>query len=260
VDAASAIIERIRCAKHNWLDNVRFRMRYRDGKYHVRTWDGLQFQFPFNPYTSFLEIEGYLAEGTWKLEPGMWVIDAGAERGEFSLYAARKVGPQGKVIMLEPDPGSRALAQQAFNANGGRPENLVVVEQGLWKEPGTLTFAAGLGGSSVLVDAGTEVAAAAKSTSANLIQLQVHSLSSLAESLTMPRLDLVKMDIEGAEVEAVEAAKPIIDRFRPRFAIASYHVRDGKMTSQLLESFFKSYGYQARTGFPRHQTTYAWPS
>ena len=255
-----AIIERIRCAKHNWLDGVSFRMRYRGGVYEVRTQDGLSFRFPFNPYTSFFEIGGYLAEGQWKLEPGMWVVDAGGERGEFALYAARKVGPQGRVIMLEPDPQSRKLAEEAFNANGGRPGNLTVVEQGLWGKPGTLTFAAGLGGSSVLVDAGTDVAASAQSAGATLINLQVHSLLSLAESLDMPRLDFVKMDIEGAEVEAVEGLGPLLERFKPRFAIASYHVRGGKITSEVLEPIFRSYGYQVRTGFPRHRTTYAWPA
>ena len=255
-----AITERLRCAKHNWLDGVTFRMRYHGGMYEVRTEEGLSFRFPYNPYTSFMEIGGYLAEGQWKLEPGMWVVDAGGERGEFALYAARKVGPQGRVIMMEPDPQSRRAAEEAFNANGGRPANLVVVEQGLWSKPGTLTFAAGLGGSSVLVDAGTDVAVAAQSAGGTLIDVQVHSLSSLADALNMPRLDLVKMDIEGAEVDAVQGIGPALQRFNPRFAIASYHLRDGRMTSELLEPIFRGYGYQVRTGYPRHRTTYAWPA
>lgn len=255
-----ALMERIRCAKHNWLDGVSFRTRYRRGSYEVRTEDGLVFRFPFNPYTSFFEISGYLNEGRWRLEPGMWVIDAGGERGEFSLYASRQVGPQGRVLMLEPDPHNVAIARQAFDANGGQPENLLVIEQGLWSNPGVLTFAAGLGGSSVLVDAGTDVAASAASSGATLMSLQVQSLSSLIESRQMPRLDFVKMDIEGAEIEAVEKIGPVLERFRPRFAIASYHVRDGKMTSELLEAIFRTYNYQVRTGYPGHRTTYAWPA
>jgi FkbM family methyltransferase len=190
----------------------------------------------------------------------MWVVDAGGERGEFALYAARKVGPEGRVIMLEPDPQSRRAAEDAFNANGGRPDNLVVVGQGLWSRPGTLTFAAGLGGSSVLVDAGTDVAASAQTEGATLINIEVHSLASLVEALSMPRLDFVKIDIEGAEVEVMEGIEPVLQRFAPRFAIASYHVRDGRVTSELLEPMFRNYGYRVRTGFPRHPTTYAWPA
>jgi len=225
----------------------------------MRTDDGLVFEFPFNPYTSFFEIGGYLAEGEWKLEPGMYVLDAGGERGEFSLYASRKVGQTGRVIMLEPDPQSRQLAQQTFGANGGQPENLVVVDQGLWKEPGQLMFASGLGGSSVLVDAGTQIAASAQSAGAALMSIKVQSLASLIETMNLPRLDLVKMDIEGAELEATEKIGQVLERHRPRFSIASYHVRDGEMTSKGLEAMFRDYGYCVRTGFPLHQTTYAWP-
>ncbi|HEX4795446.1 MAG TPA: FkbM family methyltransferase [Humisphaera sp.] len=254
------MIERLRCAKHNWLDGVSFRVGYRGGIYEVRTEDGLKFRFPFNPYTSFYEIGGYLAEGEWELEPGMWVIDAGGERGEFALYAARKVGSSGGVIMLEPDPQSRAIAEQAFAANGGKPDNLVVLSQGLWSKPGTLKFAAGLGGSSVLVDAGTEVAASAKSAGATMMDLEVHSLQSLVESLKLPRLDFVKMDIEGAEIEAVEGSGTVLEQFKPRLAIASYHIREGKKTSELLEPLFRQHHYQTRTGFPGHPTTYGWPA
>src|SRR5438270_10364354 len=125
-----SVIERVRCAKHNWLDGVNFRTHYRRGLYEVRTHDGLLFRFPFNPYTSFFEIGGYLAEGEWKLEPGMGVVDAGGERGEFALYAARRVGPQGRVIMLEPDPQGRGRAEDAFNRDGGRPGNAPRVEPG----------------------------------------------------------------------------------------------------------------------------------
>jgi FkbM family methyltransferase len=250
-------MERARCAKHNWLDPVTFRMRYSRGIYHVRTEDGMEFCFPFNPYLSFFEIGGYLRHDKWRPEPGMVVVDAGGGRGEFALYVSRLVGPDGRVFMLEPDPESRAMAEKAFGANGGKPDNLTVVPEGLWKEPGTLTFAAGLGESSVLVETGSEMAKQARAQGAELVSIQVHSLPSLVEALKMSRLDLVKMDIEGAEVEAIEGAGPTLARMKPKFTIAAYHQREGRQSCQLLEPLFRSYGYHVQTGFPAHVTTYA---
>lgn len=250
-------MERVRCAKHNWLDGVAFRMRYSRGIYHVRTDDGQEFRFPFNPYTSFFEIGGYLRQGRWRPQPGMVVVDAGGGRGEFALYVSRLVGPEGRVFMLEPDPDSRALAEKAFEANGGRPDNLVVLSEGLWKVPGKLTFAAGLGGSSVLVEAGTDTARQAEAQGAELVSVQVHSLPSLVESQQMSRLDLVKMDIEGAEVEAIEGAGLVLGRLKPKFSIAAYHQREGRPSCELLEPLFQGHGYHVHTGFPAHLTTYA---
>ena len=69
----------------------------------------------------------------------------------------------------------------------------------------------------------------------------------------------MKIDIEGAEIEAVEGARQVIEELKPRFAIASYHVRDGKPTSEILPELFAAVGYHVETGFEQHRTTYASP-
>src|SRR5688572_31961942 len=101
-----AVTERIRCAKHNWLDDVRFKTSYRGGTYFIHTADGLTLKFPHNPYSAFWQIEGYLGRGMWTVGPGMCVVDAGGYRGEFALYCSKRVGPAGQVVVLEPDPQS----------------------------------------------------------------------------------------------------------------------------------------------------------
>jgi FkbM family methyltransferase len=256
-----SLLERLRCVKHNVLDHVTFRTSYRNGSYTVHTANGVELRFPHNPYLAFFQIEGYLAQGRWTIEPGMYVVDAGACWGEFGLYAAACVGPTGRVFMLEPDPANLSLLDEVLALNGGKPSNVVILNEGLAGEPGMLQFASGLGASSMLPDMGggrTEYPAQSeKFARANSIAVQVQSLTSLVEAQHMERLDFVKMDIEGAEVEAIQGAAAIMARLKPRFAIASYHKRDGKMTSEILEPLFAKAGYYARTGFPPHQTTYA---
>jgi len=58
------------------------------------------------------------------------------------------------------------------------------------------------------------------------------------------------MDIEGVEIEALEGSLSLLSSHKPRFAIASYHLRDGRRTAETLEQMFRSAGYLAETGFP----------
>jgi len=210
---------------------------------------GIDILVPQYLYLVFLEIEGYLKLGAWKPEPGMVVIDVGGCAGEFAYYAAKCVA-HGRVIMLEPDPANLAEAQAFFDSQGGKPTNLEVMQIGLHEKPGTLHFSSGMGACSRMAEI--------DGTTGNTL-VQVESLGSLAERLHLDRIDLVKMDIEGAEIEAVRGAADAIERYKPKFAIASYHLRDGQQTQVTIESMFRQFGYTVDTGFPAHQTTYAAP-
>src|SRR6266568_6709078 len=173
---ATAIVERLRCAKHNWLDRQSFTLSFQRDRYAVRTEDGVLLYFPRNPYLELLHLEGYLRHGLWRLESGMNVLDAGACQGEFALYASARVGPAGRVFVMEPDPSNIAALEEVFAVNGGKPDNLVLIKEGLWKHRGTVEFAAGDGAVSKVVALG-----AARRTK-EVITVPVHSLASLVAS------------------------------------------------------------------------------
>ncbi len=60
------------------------------------------------------------------VHPGDTVVDVGANIGYYTLLAARKVGPRGKVIAFEPAPESFSFLERNVKANGF---NNVVIEQ-----------------------------------------------------------------------------------------------------------------------------------
>jgi FkbM family methyltransferase len=191
----------------------------------------------------------------------MVIVDAVACSGEFALYASRRIGPKGRVLMLEPDSQNVAIAQRLFDHNGGWPVNVTLVPKGLWRTAGTLQFAAGLGQCSVLLEGAGEAVQWARHAlsrgEGRVVDLDVVNLPSLVSEFGLHRLDLVKMDIEGAEIEAIEGAAGVMQTLRPRFSIASYHRRDGRRTCDLLEPMFRAAGYHVRTAYPVHLTTYA---
>ena len=243
------IYERLRCGRHNLLHLRTFRLGYRRGHWHVSDGD-VEMTFSRYPYLAFHDIEGYLFDGRWKPQPGETIVDAGGCFGEFSIYAAKRVGPTGRVLMLEPDPANRRVAQE-FLALNGSPPNVEIVPAGLWREPGVLKFEAGQGATSAV--------AGADASGEHVIEIPVHSLASLADAYQLARIDLVKMDIEGAEVEVIAGASQHPQHLRPRYAIASYHIVDGERTSVALEKKFAEMNYEVRSGFPKHLTTWASP-
>ena len=56
--------------------------------------------------------------------------------------------------------------------------------------------------------------------------IPVTTIDALVAELHLPRVDFIKMDIEGAEPRALKGARKTLKRFRPRLAISSYHAPD----------------------------------
>ena len=202
------------------------------------------------PYLAMHDIEGYMKNGEWSLEPGMVVIDAGGCLGEFSLYASQCVGETGRVIMLEPDSANVDGAARNFAANGN-PSNITVIKAGLWNAKGTIRFTTGLSAQSSIVDETTPA------SGGKIVEIPTTTLADLVTDLKLSRLDFVKMDIEGAELEAISSAKLLPAGMKPRYAIASYHLREGVPTAGRLEQMLGELGYHTATGNPRHLTTWA---
>jgi FkbM family methyltransferase len=251
------LFEFARCTRHNLLHLKVFKVSYAGGD-RWRVTDGrIEVVFPYYPYLAFHDIEGYLQDGAWRIEPGMTVLDVGGCAGEFAVYAAKCVGPTGRVLMLEPDPANIELAQKNFALNGN-PPNLEIIKAGLWKHPGKLRFNAGQGPMSGIEGVVDEGAPAIAPPTNGAIEIDVESLASLASRHGLERIDFVKMDIEGAELEVISAAGELPPKFKPRYAIASYHVIDGKKRADVLPGRFAQIGYQSKNGNERHLTTWSW--
>jgi hypothetical protein len=71
------------------------------------------------------------------------------------------------------------------------------------------------------------------------------------------KVDFIKMDVEGAEIEAVKGARQTLESNDVAIAAASYHLVNGVKSCHELEKALEALGYKAETGHPQHLTTYA---
>lgn len=196
------------------------------------------------------ELDGYFSQR--HLQPGDVVVDGGAYLGMFTLYAAQKVGPAGHVYAYEPDPAICARLRQNVQLNG--LGNVTVINAGLWSHAAKLKFESCGNGSHI-----TE-GLYQNDTRDWQTAIKVVSLDDEAQRLGWTRLDFVKMDVEGAELQALQGCERIIGNFTPAFAIASYHMIGEDNTAQRVEDHLARLGYVCSTGNPKHLTTYGVPA
>jgi len=177
----------------------------------------------------------------YNLKKGDVVLDAGAFTGDYTIFAAKKVGNSGKVIALEPDAKNRKILIK--NIKHEKLSNVIILPVGLW-------------GSNQFIDANFNgLHSSIQNQGKN--NIEVVKLDDLIKRLKIQKLDFIKMDIEGAEIEAIKGSVNTLKKLHPELAIASYHLVNGKPTSIFLEKFLSDLSYSVHSGFPKHQTTYA---
>jgi FkbM family methyltransferase len=109
-----------------------------------------------------------------------WMIDAGAYIGDTSAYFLSRF-PDLRVIALEPGTASYTMAKQNLSPYGERTN---LLQKGLYISDGTAFFSGDNTGASIS-DAGFEI--------------ECTTVNSLLDRYSIPRVDIFKMDIEGAE-------------------------------------------------------------
>lgn len=135
----------------------------------------------------------------------MVVIDVGANLGDFTLVAAKAVGPRGKVVAFEPDPQNFGWLTKSVGRNGFK--NIEIRQEALSASEGTAPFfLSDVSGWHTL-----NVGQVPLSGERAPIVVQTRPL----DTLTLDRLDVVKIDVEGAEYEVLCGAERHLQRFRP---------------------------------------------
>jgi FkbM family methyltransferase len=149
-----------------------------------------------------------------KYEPVQWVkpregdvfIDIGGYVGSYSISAARTVGSTGRVVTLEPDLKNRRQLERNLALN--QITNCQVLPVAAWSSSGTIGWHQ---------DSHPVFHKVEKSEDSRTIE--AIRIDDLVQRLSLKRVDWIKMDIEGVEVDALKGAPDTLARFRPQLFI-----------------------------------------
>ena len=131
------------------------------------------------------------------------IVDAGANAGLSSVFYANKF-PKAKVIAVEPEPSNYEMLLK----NAAPYPGITPVHAALWKENGTLNLFDTGGGNTTFQVTG----AAGANRTPGTGRVPAVTLEKLMIDYGLDRIDLLKMDVEGAEKEIFEHSSPWIDR------------------------------------------------
>jgi FkbM family methyltransferase len=186
------------------------------------------------------------------LQPGMTFLDVGANDGIYAVFAASRVGPEGTVWAFEPS--AREVARLQFNLDLNHLSVRVF--------PIAL---ADVSGQANLTVAGYEHEAhntlgafayrgiEAKGTET----VVVRQLDAVLQDNPLPRIDVIKLDVEGAELRVLHGAASTMERYRPciLFEVSEKSLHHQNSTREELLKFLQSqryrlYSFDPLTGLP----------
>ncbi|MEX2430584.1 MAG: FkbM family methyltransferase [Dehalococcoidia bacterium] len=188
-------------------------------------------------YVSLLDLSvsyALLTKGTWEplttailrrtVKPGMAVVDIGAQLGYYTLLAARLVGTAGTVTAFEPDKRHLPLLLRSVRRNA--LQNVTVVPKAVFSRTGR---------SALAVSHGTGPR-----------EIDVVRLDDVWTDST-PKVDLIKMDIDGAEPEALDGMQGVLQQNPDAQLLVEYDPWQHRMADRHPEAFvdqMKDLGFQ----------------
>jgi FkbM family methyltransferase len=171
------------------------------------------------------------------VEPGSTVVDVGANIGSHTVYLARHVGPAGTVVALEPQSFAYGLLAANIATNGFANTRCLRVAAG--RTPGKVHLpvldprsASNFGAVAVGAASGTRGTEAVEA-----ITIDALALASCA---------LIKIDVEGMEVDVLAGARETIARLRPVVFVENNTIeRSAAILTAVRELGYRAYWHIA---------------
>ena len=178
--------------------------------------EGNDFVLPFNLAEQEREVYG---TGDYAVRTGEIVLDCGANVGVWTRTALNRGARL--VVGFEPAPENIESYRRNFQ-NEIAAGRVILVPKGVWDKDDILLLKRdphnSAADSFVLLSDGTPG-----------VKAPLTTIDKAVAELKLPRIDYIKMDIEGAESHALEGARAIITTYHPRLSLAAEHMPDDQV-------------------------------
>jgi len=162
------------------------------------------------------------------LHPGETMFDVGANVGYYTLLGSHRVGTTGHVVAFEPLPANVRFLQRHVRLN--RVQNVSLQAVAVSDHDGRARFAPHASN------------AMGKLSDAGSVEVATVSLDSIAKAGRFPDPNLLKIDVEGAELGVLRGAAQLLERARPAILLATH----GADVHRQCCDFLRNAGYELR--------------
>jgi FkbM family methyltransferase len=176
------------------------------------------------------------------LKPGMVFVDVGANVGYYSLLAASLVGAQGRVVAVEPSPYAYQRLKQTITS--GNLPNIAAVQLALGSANTTLDLP-------MPSETGWIHSPSFFSDDVAKVNVKVRKLDDCMDEWGISVVDLIKIDVEGFELEVLRGAESSLRSGRIRAILCEFNdvwlQRAGSSPAELLQMILDA-GFQDTSG------------
>ncbi len=185
------------------------------------------------------------------LRPGMTVLDAGANEGVYTIFAAKRVGSEGSVWAFEPSHREVSRLERNLDLNKLSARVFPVALADSAGEAELAIAAYGHEGLNTLGAFVHDIEAGRKE------RVQVARLDDVVNQNPPAGLDMIKIDVEGAELRLLKGATATLQRYRPivLLEVSDAALRQQGSSREELLDYLRAHGYEMYlfdpySGFP----------
>lgn len=175
------------------------------------------------------------------IKPGDTVIDIGANQGEYSLIAARKTGNTGKVLAFEPMKSLYGQLQENIALNKSFEGRITAIPIGLSEQAGVLDLYGKAGSNE-----GVNTLYPTAEHTVKIESIQLDTLDQQLQNLGITKVDVIKIDVEGAELQVLKGAQKTLRQYLPTLLLEINRescLAAGYSPEEMLE-YLEAFGYR----------------
>jgi len=143
------------------------------------------------------------------IREGDYIFDVGTNIGEVAMQLAKRTGMNGKVYAFEPDP--EIYQRLSCNLSLNEFKNLKAHQLGFGNKNETVFMSPEVQNNS----GGNRIVATQKGS----VGVAIQKLDDFVQNNDIKKLDLLKIDVEGYEINVLKGATNTIEKFRPRLFV-----------------------------------------
>jgi len=173
-----------------------------------------------------------------KLRNGMICVDVGGNIGYYATLESNKVGKNGKVIAIEPSPINFRYLKK--NLELQNQSNYEVHNFACGKEDGEITFLIhDISNMCRVIKEGDKVPPGMK-----VIKISIRKLDTFLSSREIDKIDFLRMDIEGGELNLFEGARNTIRKSKPMIQFEFHPGALSPVDTRSVLEFLKNENYE----------------